>query len=170
MNLRTYCSMALTCLFMVACQPYDTPAPDTADEATTQTPNAAFATFGDPITPDEAIPIASVLTAPDQYADQTVKVSGTVRSVCQNKGCWLQLDGPDGQNVRVTFRDYGFFVPTDIAGQTAILSGRLAHEETTVETLRHLAKDEGKTEAEIEAITEPKLEVSIVADGVLIAS
>jgi hypothetical protein len=40
--------------------------------------------------------------------------------------------------------------------------------ETSVEELRHYAEDAGKSQEEIEAITEPKKTYSFVADGVLL--
>ena len=37
--------------------------------------------------------------------------------VCQMKGCWMELAADnDTSGVRVTFKDYGFFVPTDSQG------------------------------------------------------
>ena len=78
----------------------------------------------------------------------------------------MQLDTGEEQ-VFVKFKDYGFFVPTDASGD-AIVEGKAYLEEVTVEELQHMAKDGGKTEAEIAAITEPKRELRFMADGVLI--
>jgi hypothetical protein len=41
-------------------------------------------------------------------------------------------------------------------------------EMVSVEDLRHLAEDAGKSEAEIEAITHPREELTFVAEGVII--
>ena len=38
----------------------------------------------------------------------------------------------------------------------------------SVETLRHYAEDEGKSQKEILAITEPQITLSLLADGVII--
>ena len=38
----------------------------------------------------------------------------TIDEVCQMKGCWMTLESD--QKVRVTFKDYGFFVPKDAGG------------------------------------------------------
>ena len=78
---------------------------------------------------------------------------------------------PGGNTMRVTFRDYGFFVPTSGAeGKQTIFEGTLRKSVTSVESLRHYAEDAGKSTEEINAITEPREELTFVADGVLIAN
>ena len=89
-----------------------------------------------------------------------------VNSVCKEKGCWMRLELPDGSETLVSFKDYGFFVPKDIENQTAIVNGKAFVKETSVEELKHYAKDAGKSEEEIATITEPKLTYSFEADGV----
>jgi hypothetical protein len=62
-----------------------------------------------------------------------------------------------------------FFVPTEGAdGKEVVFSGVAKRKVTDVATLRHFAEDDGKTEAEINAITEPKEEIEFVASGVVI--
>jgi hypothetical protein len=102
----------------------------------------------------------------DQALD--IKLKGTVTEVCQAKGCWMTIDIGDGETMRVKFKDYGFFVPKDAAGKTAIMHGVAKKEEVSVDELKHLAEDAGQSEAEINAITEPQVELTFVADGVII--
>lgn len=92
--------------------------------------------------------------------------TSTVNSVCEKKGCWMRLKLDENEESLVRFKDYGFFVPKDIQGQKAVVHGKLFVEETSVEDLKHYAKDAGKSEQEIAAITEPKLQFSFEADGV----
>ena len=68
--------------------------------------------------------------------------------------------------MRVRFKDYGFFVPKDIAGRQAVVEGYAFREVTTVEELRHYAEDEGLSAEEIAKITEPVEEVKFLASGV----
>ena len=91
-----------------------------------------------------------------------------VNSVCKKKGCWMRLELPDGSESLVSFKDYGFFVPKDIENQIAIVNGKAFVKETNVEDLKHFAKDAGKSEEEIAAISEPKLTYSFEADGVFL--
>ena len=96
-----------------------------------------------------------------------VKFTSTVNSVCQSKGCWMRLDMGDKESF-VKFKDYAFFMPKDIAGQEVIVEGKAFVEETSVEDLKHFAKDAGKSQEEIDAITEPELTYSFISSGVLI--
>lgn len=93
---------------------------------------------------------------------------GKIAEVCQKKGCWMTLDLGNNLFARVTFKDYKFFVPKNAAGRKAILKGIASKEILTVEMLRHYAQDRGASEKEIQAITQPETEWSIVAEGVVI--
>jgi len=104
-----------------------------------------------------------------QLGDTTnVKFSAKVNKVCQKKGCWMRLDMGEMESF-VKFKDYGFFMPKDIAGQEVIVQGKAFVEETSVEDLKHFAEDGGKTQEEIDAITEPELSYSFISEGVLLA-
>ena len=71
--------------------------------------------------------------------------------------------------VLVRFKDYSFFVPTEGAdGKTAVIQGNLFVDTISVDMLKHYAEDAGKSKAEIEKITEPKLGLSFLANGVII--
>ena len=94
---------------------------------------------------------------------QLFKIKGTVQEVCQSKGCWMRLKNDQNQSIRVTFKDYGFFVPKDIAGREVILEGVALQMELEEDMAKHYADDAGK--AYEERITK---EVSIVASGVLV--
>lgn len=96
------------------------------------------------------------------------KVVAEIREVCTKKGCWMTIALPDGNLMRVTFKDYGFFVPTNSHGYPVVLEGIAEKTVTDVETLRHFAEDAGKAQEEIDAITEPKEEYTFEAVGVLI--
>jgi hypothetical protein len=116
------------------------------------------------ITYDELIP---QMTTTDSLA---VKVSGKVGEVCQKKGCWMMLvpEQAGQPEMRVTFKDYAFFMPKDLTGKRVVLEGYAYVDETPVDVLRHYAEDAGKSKEEIEKITEPKREVAYEASGVVI--
>lgn len=78
------------------------------------------------------------------------------------------MELPNGASMRVTFKDYGFFIPTNSQGFPITLQGVATLTETDVETLRHYAEDQGKSKEEIEAITMPKKEITFEATGVVI--
>jgi hypothetical protein len=68
----------------------------------------------------------------------------------------------------VRFKDYGFFVPKDCNGKTAIMNGVAYKEVVSVDMLRHYAEDAGKSKEEIMKITTPETRLSFEADGVMI--
>ena len=91
---------------------------------------------------------------------------GTVREVCQAKGCWMTLAVGGGEDMMVKFQDYGFFVPKDIGDREVVLDGRAYYQVTPVDELRHYAEDAGKTPEEVAAITSPRRELRFLATGV----
>ncbi len=70
--------------------------------------------------------------------------------------------------MRVTFKDYGFFLPLDAAGRAVIAEGVGFKKVTAVDELRHYAVDAKISDEEIAAITEPKTEYLFEAAGVLL--
>ncbi|EIM78045.1 hypothetical protein A3SI_04442 [Nitritalea halalkaliphila LW7] len=70
--------------------------------------------------------------------------------------------------MRVTFKDYGFFVPTDAHGAFVVMEGVGSIQTTDVATLRHYAEDAGASEEEIAKITADKEELSFEAHGVIV--
>ncbi len=125
-------------------------------------------TFGKKINDKAAIAADELPTKMGPKESMTAKVTGTVESVCQAKGCWMKVKMDNGESMRVTFKDYGFFVPKDIAGKTVVFEGVAEKKTTPVAELRHYAKDAGKSKEEIEEINTPKEELAFVADGVIV--
>ena len=81
----------------------------------------------------------------------------------------MQLQTSDGNTLRVTFKDYGFFVPkSGVENKKATINGYCVKQLTSVEELRHYAQDAGESEEIIASITEAKTEYSFVASGVII--
>lgn len=118
------------------------------------------------LTPDEMLKEYEKLEVGDSIE---IAFKGNIQSVCKKKGCWMKMDlGKPDSETFVRFKDYEFFVPMDSEGSEAIIKGYAKKEETSVEELKHYAKDAGKSEEEIAQITEPKVEYTFMADGVLI--
>ncbi len=110
--------------------------------------------------------LADVLADPAAHDGKTVRLEAQIDEVCQAKGCWMTLDGDAGpSDVRVTFADYAFFVPKDIAGRPVRVEGTFEVREVPVDEARHYLEDAGKPE-EAAQITEPQRGYRIVATGV----
>jgi hypothetical protein len=93
-------------------------------------------------------------------------VSGSISAVCQSEGCWFNYKAAEG-DVMVDF-DLKFTIPKTVSGKTAVSHGEFAYDTTTVAQLREYAKDDGKSEKEQMAITEPEIRLVFRADGVVI--
>ena len=123
---------------------------------------------GKKFTEKGAIPATELTTKMAGKDQMPAKVEGTVESVCKVKGCWMKVKTGDGQTMRVTFKDYGFFVPKDIVGKTVVVEGTAETTTTPVAELRHYAEDAGKSKEEIAKITAPEKALTFVADGVIV--
>jgi len=127
--------------------------------------------FGEMISDVGVISFSELVTKMDQFDEVEAVVIGNVGSVCQAKGCWMNIvdsDGGTSEEMFVKFKDYGFFMPLDIAGKDVIMRGKAYKEETSVDELRHYAEDEGKSAEEVAAITESIIELKFMADGVIL--
>ena len=125
--------------------------------------------YGAKINTKGAIALAEVTHKLENSSPSTeAKIKAKILEVCPNKGCWLKLELPDGQQATVKMKDYGFFVPLAAKGKTVVIDGVVALKTTPISELKHFAEDAKKSKAEIDAITEPKKEVSILASGITI--
>lgn len=135
-----------------------------------------YVSYGDPLRVDDDGIVAldpAVLTEDlGTYENTVVRVQGTVAKVCQMKGCWLTFETTASAPVRVQVpRDsagYVFTFPTDLGAADVIVEGTVTSDSTDVETLRHFAEDEGRSQEEIDAITEPERTIILTARGALV--
>jgi hypothetical protein len=59
-------------------------------------------------------------------------------------------------------------VPTALAGKTVVLNGKAEKKLVSVDELKHFAEDAKKSQQEIDAITQPEMQVKFMATGVLV--
>jgi hypothetical protein len=124
--------------------------------------------YGEEITEDGAVTMSEFLTMVEGKDSFEVKVIGKINQCCKKKGCWMTVDLENGEEMRVSFKDYGFFVPKDADGKTAVFEGWAKVDSISVADQRHYLEDAGASKEEIEAITTVKPELSFVANGVII--
>lgn len=155
----------LVTLSLSGCQP------ETDTSAQGDAPAAAVTgkSYGARISAAGAQPLAALPQVLSGKDSAQVKLVGKADAVCQAKGCWLTMKTPEGQQMRVRFKDYAFFVPKDIAGKQVVINGWAHRETIPVEDLQHYAHDAGKSEQEVAAITQPEQQLTFEADGVLVA-
>ena len=131
-----------------------------------QSVQAQSGTYGEDLSDAKAVKATDLEKTMDGEAFMKMKLKGEIVEVCQSKGCWMTVATGDGQTIRVTFKDYGFFVPKDAAGKKMVIEGEAKMETVDVATLKHYAEDAGKSEEEIATITEPETKLTFVASGV----
>jgi len=160
---------------MNANQEASTEAKETATEETVEetsfeefTEESDGVHFGKMITEEDAKSTSDLISMMQSEDSIRIKIAATAVEVCQKKGCWMKVEVADGSLMRIRFKDYGFFVPTDISGKDVIFEGIAYQDTVSVDDLKHYAEDAGKSEEEIAAITEPEINTAFLADGVLI--
>jgi len=116
-------------------------------------------TFGKPLQGLKPTPLAEVLAKPEQ--GRTVRLEGKIAAVCQNKGCWMEIQ-QGTSSVHVTFEGYSFFLPKDAAGRDAVLEGKVIVKARARDEVDHLVA-EGAGES-------ASARVSIEASGVELRS
>ena len=97
--------------------------------------------FGPEFTLTETIPAGTVLSNPEQYVGQTVRVTGKVSDVCQKMGCWMVITDAD-QHMRITTKDHKFFVAKDGAGAKCDLEGTVVKREANPERTAHYKSEQ----------------------------
>lgn len=110
------------------------------------------------------VPLADVLDKPESFTSASIVTTGVVTANCEMKGCWMQLAPEAGKaGMRVTFKDYGFFVPTDSKGMTARVEGTVSIETLSKEMADHLEGEGAKLNRNADGSAK---EIAFVATGV----
>ena len=128
--------------------------------ARTETPAAVY---GRPPSLKTA-PLTLQQALSDSNIGLTLAVRAPVAEVCRNKGCWMVLT-ERGRSARVTFRDYAFFVPKDLAGKTVIAEGTLSRKVLSADEAEHLAKESGTPGS---SVPMPREEWSLIASSIVV--
>lgn len=128
------------------------------------TQDAQSETFG--VKLDRSLPkltMASLVTNSSSFLAKPFQVEARIAKVCQKKGCFF-IAQQDQHILRVSFRDYGFFIPTDSSGKTVTLAGELVQKEISPELAAHFKAD---LRSETDTL-KPGVVYEIVADSVKI--
>lgn len=115
-----------------------------AEAASATPPRPEPQKFGERVRSKNAASLAGVLQKPAEFQGKEVVVEGHVRRACSRKGCWMELAaGPDAAlpGCRVTFKDYGFFVPTDSAGASARVQAQVKVSTISASSVNHLEEE-----------------------------
>ncbi len=124
-------------------------------------------TFGEKTTAEGAIAATELAILLKGTEPIEIKITGKVTEVCKMEGCWLRMETANG-SMLIKMKDHAFLVPLSMNGKTIVADGIATLKETSVKMLKHYAEDAGKSKAEIDAIKEPKKEVTMEAKGILV--
>lgn len=127
------------------------------------TTSHAAVRLSDPITADEFsetfgalhdstlpnVSLSMLLSNPINYLKKPVQLQTRIAKVCQKKGCFF-IAQQDKFTVRVAFKDYGFYIPTDSSNKLVTLNGELIETTVTQEQADHLADDLGQSGESLE--------------------
>lgn len=111
-----------------------------------------------------AAPLTLEQASSEANVGQTLAVKAPAAEVCQSKGCWMVLT-EGARSIRVTFQDYAFFVPKDIAGKTVVVEGVLSRRLLSADEAKHYAEESG---AGATTPPGPREEWSLVATSVVV--
>ncbi len=166
-NIFYLLAVSLLVIFSSCCN-QDNKKEQESKHETAVAPTSSTGNFGEDITVDDAISVVNLPALLEGQETVEVKLTGDVAAVCQMSGCWVDVAMGNDKIIHVTFKDDSFLLPKDAAGKTAVIEGIASYEEIPVDMLKHIAEDEGKTQEEIDAIKDPKLEYTFIAKGVIL--
>ncbi|MCO5143696.1 MAG: DUF4920 domain-containing protein [Oligoflexia bacterium] len=111
----------------------------------------------------------SLKTAIEKNLNQEneIVIEAKIEQVCQSKGCWMVLKDDDAE-VRVTFKDYSFFIPKDSAKKTAIVQGKIFSKKLSAAKQRHYLRDAKAPKSELAKVTGPVEQPWIESSGLIL--
>lgn len=107
-------------------------------------------TFGEPLNKNLPKVTLATATSDANYLGKEILIESRVGQVCQKKGCFfVAMEGDLA--VRVSFKDYSFFIPTDSGNKTVTLAGQVVEVELSEDQLAHFNQDAGNKKLPIHA-------------------
>lgn len=115
----------------------------------------------------DTVKLKTLMDKPKKYAGKKIRVQGVIQDVCQKKGCWLLLRAGK-KTMRVRFKDYKFFVPTNSKKYVVTLEGSAKEITISEEMAKHYAEEGGDKEA-AKKIKGPQKTLLFMAEGLKIS-
>ncbi len=86
--------------------------------------DSAIVRRGSPVPTGTAIAVSQLIASARNYTAKAIIVEGVITRECTDKGCWMQVaPSAEANGMRVTFKDYGFFIPQSMVGRRARMEG-----------------------------------------------
>ncbi len=120
------------------------PAPSpTASAVASESAPAGTLAIGERIT-SPIVPLADIAKNPAQFQGRVFATTGKITAVCQEMGCWMQLEDASGR-AHVRMHGHTFFVPKTSPGHIARVQATLVKPAGGADDC-----EEGKASAKIE--------------------
>lgn len=139
-------------LLTLACSTGEAPKAESpnAQAPKTEAPSPGMVALGGPVDTTNAIPADQVVAEADKLSGREITLTGTVREVCQKKGCWHTVTTADpNTSIMVKDKEYAIFLPKDCAGKNIAIQGVFTVEAISEDEARHYAEDAGRDPSKI---------------------
>ena len=137
----------LVSVLLAACSnaPTSTSTQNPTPETETAPQEEAPEVFGDALVGLPEVSLMDLVAKPLDHKNAKVRISGTVRTACQQRGCWMEVrptDSRDAAGLTVRFEGYSFFMPKNSRSATVTVEGVVQVVSMTPEQVKH-HEDEG---------------------------
>ena len=125
--------------------------------------------FGKELSVKEKTSVSTILAQADKFEGKTVLIEGKILSVCQMKGCWIDIAGEkENEKIRVKVSEDEIVFPKDIAGQTVLVEGVVVQAEMKAEnkTEKDCDKKEGASSEDDSCCSKEKVKITYQIQGV----
>ncbi len=128
--------------------------------------------FGEGADKAKLVSISKLLENPKDFTGKSITVSGTIVSVCKNRGCWMKFASDKKyQTLRIKVKDGKMVFPISLRGKkgfaTGTLRGMTLPKERAIKYLAHMAEESGE-KFDAKSITGPHIIYQLVPTGVTI--
>ena len=79
--------------------------------------------FGTAVRVTKPLAIARLAKEPAKFRGRTIRIEGTVKDVCQGKGCWVEVADARGASFIAKSLDESVLLPKDCKGQHVVVEG-----------------------------------------------
>jgi hypothetical protein len=98
------------------------PPPGPSPQSSPAIPRSTLA-LGERVT-SPLVPLTEIAKSPARFENQLVATSGRVTAVCQEMGCWMEIEDESSQ-AHVKMHGHSFFVPKTAAGHVARIQAKV---------------------------------------------
>lgn len=79
--------------------------------------------FGAAVHVKKRVDIAKLAADPSAFKGRVIRLEGTVKNVCQGKGCWVEVSDDAGASFIARSLDESVLLPKDCKGQHVVVEG-----------------------------------------------